>query len=570
MRRVALTLTCILVASLPAATPIDAQAGPQRFDLLIRGGRVLDGTGNPWFYADVGIREGRIAAIGQLAGATATRTIDATGKYVTPGFIDIHSHADDGSSPRGGFRDQNPRIRAAPNLVAQGVTTVVVNQDGRSPWPIREQRDLITRNGIGPNTFLLVGHGAVRREVMGNDTRRPARPDEIVRMRALVKQAMQEGASGMSAGLEYEPGRWSTTEEVVELAREIVPFRGVYISHERSEGADPMWFWPSQDPAGPPTLLDAVMETIEIGERTGATVVASHIKAKGAHYWGTSGAVIQLIESARARGVDVWADQYTYNTSGTDGNTVLIPSWAFSGNGARGTGDRGSLTDALRRTIADTAAARRLRQDIAHEIRRRGGPDNVVVFDYPDTTAIGRSVGELARRRNLDPVEMAIALQLEGDPNRRGGGRMRGFSMSELDMEAYAAQPWVATASDAGIAMPGDSPGTHARFYGTFPRKIRHYALDRGVISVENAVRSMTSLPAQILGLRDRGQLREGMHADVVVFDIARIRDVATFFEPHQYAEGIEHVLVNGEFLVDGGQLTWKLPGRVLVTGPAR
>jgi N-acyl-D-amino-acid deacylase len=445
---------------------------------------------------------------------------------------------------------------------------------------------------------------------MGNDTRRPATAEEITRMRALVRQAMLEGASGLSAGLEYEPGRWSTTDEVVELAREIVPFQGVYISHERAEGQDPMWYWPSQHPAGPPTLLDAIRETIEIGERTGAKVVASHIKAKGANYWGSSGAAIQLIEAARTRGVEVWADQYTYNTSGTDGSTVLIPSWALSvpsteqppavdsaatgraagggagsaggvagagaaggrgGRGGRGAGgQRMPLPDALRANLADPVRGPLVRRDIAHEIARRGGADNVIIFDYPDSSVIGKSVGQVARERGLSPVDAAIDLQFKGNPNRAGGGRMRGFSMAEIDMEAFAAQPWVATASDAGIALPSDGPGTHARFYGTFPRKIQHYAIARGVISVEDAIRSMTSLPAQILGLPDRGMLREGFAADLAVLDLARYGTSATFFQPHQYATGVDHVIANGQFLVDGGALTWKLPGRILTTGAPR
>lgn len=562
-------LFAVTLSGLLAASPADAQsvASPAapHFDLLLRGGRLLDGTGNPAFPADIGVRDGRIVAVGRLPGATADRVVNATGKHLAPGFIDMHSHADDGARVQGGFRDADARYRAAPNLVSQGVTTVVVNHDGRSPWPISEQRSIIEERGIGTNALLMVGHGTVRGRVMGNDFRRAARADEIVKMRALVTQAMRDGAIGLSAGLEYAPGRWSTTEEVVSVAEAIVPFGGIYISHQRAEGGDPMWFWPSQDEAGAPTLLDAVAETIEVGERTGARVVASHIKAKGEHWRGTSEAIIQLIERARARGVDVWADQYSYNTSGTDGNTVLIPAWAMTPPvDAPGIRERASYSAVLRATLADSVRASMLRRDITHEIRRRGGPENVVVFEYPDTSAIGRSVGELARRRGVTPVEMAITLQLEGDSTRRGGGRMRGFSMAEPDMEVFAAQPWVATASDAGIALPDDGPGTHARFYGTFPRKLRHYAIERGVLSVEDAIRSMTSLPAQILGLRDRGQLREGMVADLVMFDLNTIRDRATFFEPHQYAEGIELVLVNGVPVVDGGALTWKLPGKLL------
>jgi N-acyl-D-amino-acid deacylase len=547
-----------------AATPCVSAQSPAPYDLLISGGRVIDGTGNPWFYADVGVRGGRIAAVGRLGNAAATTRIDARGKIVVPGFIDIHSHADDGSSPRGGFRDVDPKRRAAPNLVTQGVTTVVVNQDGRSPLPIRDQRESLTKNGIGPNAILLVGHGTVRGAVMARDFRRPARADEVQRMRELVRQAMREGAWGLSAGLEYTPGRWSTTDEVVALAEEIVPFAGVYISHERSEGQDPMWFWPSQDPAGAPTLLDAVRETIEIGERTGATVVASHIKTKGLNYWGSSRAAIELIERARARGVDVWADQYPYATSGSDGNTVLIPSWVLGELGGADTPARTSYAEALRVVLADSARAPLVRRDIAHEIARRGGAENVVVFDHPDSSVVGKSIAEIAAARRLTPVDAAIDLQLEGNPQRAGGGRMRGFSLNELDIDAYAAKSWVATASDAGIALPEDGPATHARFYGTFPRKIRRYAIERGVLGVEDAVRSMTTLPAQILGLRDRGQLREGMVADLAVLDLERLRDRATFFEPHQYAEGVEWVFVGGTPVVERGTPTFKLPGKVL------
>jgi N-acyl-D-amino-acid deacylase len=552
-----------LVATIAAIASAQQQAPAQSFDLLIRNGRVLDGTGNPWFPADIGVREGRIIAVGALANATAARVIDAAGKYVSPGFIDIHSHADDGARPTGGFRDQNPQIRAAPNLVSQGITTVVVNQDGRSPWPIAEQRALIEKNKIGPNTMLMVGHGTVRSQVMGRDnTRRTATTDEVVKMRALVRQALQEGAVGLSAGLEYEPGRWSTTDEVTELAKELPAFGGVYISHERSEGSDPLWYVPSQDGPGPPTLLDAVRETIEIGEKSGARVVASHIKAKGANYWGSSGAAIGLIERARGRGVDVWADQYPYPTSGTDGSTVLIPAWAT--RPADATQPAGGRAEALRKTLANPDLSKTVRSDIAHEIARRGGADNVIIFDYTDKSLYGKSLAEIARLWRVDPVEAAIQIQMEGLPNRNGGARMRGFSMAESDMEAYAKQLWVATSTDAGIALPTDGPSTHARFYGSFPRKIRHYALDRGAISIESAIRSSTSLPAQIMRLADRGLIRVGLAADLVVFDLNTIRDKATFFEPHQYSEGIDFVFVNGVAVVDATKLTWALPGKVI------
>jgi len=538
------------------------------FDLLIRGGRVLDGTGNPWFRADIGVRDGRIVALGLLDGASADRTIDATGRYVSPGFIDIHSHADDGNARVGGstIRTNEVERKAAPNIVSQGVTTVVVNHDGRSPWPIRNQRDLLERQGVGPNVMLMVGHGTVRRLVMGDDFRRPSTDAEIEEMKALVREALEDGAVGMSAGLEYVPGRWSTTGEIASLAEELLPFDAVYISHERSEGADPMWYWPSQDEAGAPTLQDAIMETIEIGRRSGAKVVASHIKAKGAHFWGSSGSAIQLIQRARDEGVRVWADQYPYATSGSDGNTVLIPGWATSSttsSSGQGRGNGPGPAAVLRRNLDDPATEAKIRQDISHEIRRRGGADRVVLFEYPREEWIGKNLQQIADERGVDPVQMAIDLQLEGDPDRRGGGRMRGFSMSETDVENYAAQPWVATASDGGIALPDDG-SVHPRYYGTFPRKIRQYALTAGALSVEAAIRSQTSLPARIMGLQDRGEIREGYWADLVVFDMETIADQATFFDPHQHATGIDQVIVNGELVVEDGEIVFALPGKVI------
>ena len=568
-------LAAVLALAHPA---IAATAHPQAqepFDLLIVGGRVLDGTGNPWFRADVGVRDGRIVAVGVLAGAPATRTIEATGRYVAPGFIDIHSHADDGGRDPGGatIRTDSLHRKAAPNVVSQGVTTIVVNQDGRSPWPIADQRALLESQGVGPNVMLLAGHGTIRRLVMGDDFRRPATEAEVRQMQALMRQAMDEGAAGVSAGLEYAPGRWSTTDEVAAIAAELAPYDGVYISHQRSEGPDPMWFWPSQDEPGPPTLQDAVIETIEIGRRTGIRVVASHIKAKGAHFWGSSASAIQLIQRARNEGVRVWADQYPYATSGSDGNTVLIPRWALRDPDAASPRQARPPGEMFRLAMAQPGNEEKIRRDVAHEIRRRGGAARVVIMDYPDDSLVGKSLAEVAASRGATPVQTAIDLQLEGDPERRGGGRMRGFSMSEADVEMYAAQPWVATASDGGIANPSDGP-VHPRFYGTFPRKIRQYALTAGALSLEAAVRSQSSLPALIMGLADRGTIRNGAWADIVVFDLETIADRATVFEPHQHAAGIDHVLVNGELVVENGYILHALPGTVIAPqrtrGPAK
>ncbi len=536
-----------------------------QYDLIVRGGQLIDGSGNPWRYADVAVQGDRIVAVGDLASAAARRTIDARGKVVVPGFIDIHSHADDPNYGPNGLRSPDAKRRAAPNLVMQGITTVVVNADGRSVWPIAAQKAELERLRFGPNAVLMVGHGTVRQQVMGRDFQRPATSDEVARMRALVRQGMQEGAMGMTAGLEYSPGRWSETSEVAALVGEIVPFNGAYVAHERSEGGDPMWYWPSQHAGRPPTLVDAVLETIEIGERTGARVVASHIKAKGANYWGASSIVIRLIDEARARGVQVYADQYPYPTTGSDGSTVLIPNWVFGrGQRAESRGQRPERNFAadLRSVLANDSLARLVRMDIAHEIARRGGADRVMVMEYPQNEMVGKSVGALAVARGISPVEMAIALQMEG-ANRPGGGVLRGLSLSDVDVEPYAAKDWTITATDGWVSLPEDGL-THPRVYGTFPRKISYYAIERGVLSVEAAIRSSTSLPADVMGITDRGWIREGFKADIAVLDLATLKDNATIFEPHRFPTGVEFVLINGQFVVDGGAPTMAMPGKVL------
>jgi N-acyl-D-amino-acid deacylase len=535
------------------------------YDLLITGGRVFDGSGNPWFAADVAIKDGKIAALGKLTNATAQRKIDARGLYVVPGFIDLHSHADEGLGSK--------QTNTNPNGVTQGITTVVVNQDGRSPqWPLARQKALYEQQGIGTNAILMVGHGTIRQQAMKNGFQRLATPAEVETMKQFAKQGMEDGAFGLSAGLEYVPGRWSDTQELVEIAKAIAPYQAVYISHERSEGRDPMWRNAS-DPTPAFDLLQAVKETIEIGEKSGITVVCSHLKAKGASYWGSSFAATRLIAEARARGVSVYADQYPYPTSGSDGDTVLVPMWALMDEGVDAGGQLGQLQrnrggsfsarrENFQRRLQDQTTAAKIRRDIAHEIDRRGGADKIVIFESKEPSHIEKSLGEIARLRNEDPIETVIYLQLNG-LDRAGGARMRGFSLDAYDIEHIMQQDYTATCTDGGTVALGQGI-PHPRYYGTFPRKLRHYTFERGVVSLPFALRSMTSLPAQILGLKDRGLLRENYWADIVLFDPAKVRDRATYTNPHQYAEGIPYVLVNGELVVDSGKLTGKLPGKVL------
>ncbi len=558
-------IVCLLLLGGGAASTRQAPG----FDLLIRNARVFDGSGNPWFTADIAVKDGRIAAVGRLGAAAAARTIDAKGRFVAPGFIDIHSHGDRGLG--------SEALKHNLNMVAQGITLSVVNQDGRSPLPIRDQKARYEKQGIGSNAALMVGHGAVRNRVMGPRANQPATDADITAMQALVEEGMKDGAYGLSTGLEYVPGRFSEPREVVELTRVVKPYGGFYISHERSEGRDPMWHVAS-DPTPYVDLLDAMKETIDIGRETGVPVICSHLKAKGADFWGASHAATRLIHEARAQGIEVYADQYPYDTSGSDGSTVLIPRWALAppgtevggqlgegrgrggGSGGAGAG-AGAAKQNLEARLAIPADAGRIRRDIAHEITRRGGASRIVVYEFPDRKYVEKSVEWIARDRGVSPVDAAIWIQLNGS-DRPGGARMRGYSLSEIDVEHIMQQDFTATCTDGDTVAFGDGV-PHARFYGTMPRKIRRYALDRKVIDLPFAIRSMTSLPAQIMRLPDRGWIRPGYWADLVIFDDT-IADNATFTDPHQYPTGMPYVFVNGVAVVDDGTFTKALPGKVV------
>ncbi|MFV1883914.1 MAG: N-acyl-D-amino-acid deacylase family protein [Balneola sp.] len=544
----------------------------QQYDYILLNGRVFDGSGNPWYYADIGISNDRIAAVGDLSSASAREIIDISGLYLSPGFIDIHSHALDPASAGRGLDSEDRRRREAPNLISQGITTVIVNQDGRSSTDtFSEQIAELESAGIGVNAGLMIGHNSIRRDALGENYQRFSTPSEIRAMKSVIRKAMQEGAFGLSAGLEYVPGRWSNTEEVIELVEEIVPFGGVYISHQRSEAKTPMLWLPSDEQPSPPTLLDAVEETIAIGEATGARVVASHLKSRGANYWGGSNAAVSLIEQARNRGVSVYADQYPYNTSGSDGNTRLIPNWAFDFQRfGLERNNSPNYTLPIEQILNDRELATSLYADISHSLAYRGGPERIVVFEFPDSSYIGKNIGQLAIENDLSPEDMVIELQRRGFENRRGGARLRSFSMHENDLNVIANTDWTATTTDGGITLPEDGNNVHARFYGTFPRKIFKYAVTNQTITVAHAIRSSTGLPAQIMDIRNRGLIREGYYADIVVFDLEEIQDQSTFFEPHQHSSGIEYVFVNGKPSLYQRNLTGTLSGKILTPSNSR
>ena len=520
-----------LAAALFAA-PLAAQQ-EEPFDLLIRNGRVVDGTGNPWVRADVAVRGDRIARIGHLPDTAAVRTIDAEGLVVAPGFVDPHTHA-----VRGIFD-----VPTADNYLLQGVTTLTEGNDGSSPWPIGEHLDQIAALGISPNWGVFAGQGTIRREVIGSEDRDPTR-DELDRMRMLVADAMAQGAFGLSTGLFYVPGSFTSTEEVIELSKIAAAHGGIYISHMRDEAL---------------RLLDSVQETIRIGEEAGIPVQMTHHKAISRDMWGRSADSLGLVDAARARGVDITIDQYPYTASQT-GITAVVPQWAQAGG-----------TQELIARLQDPETRRRIRGEIVYRIEHdRGGgdPANIVIgLCEWDRSLEGKSLADILAEREVE-VTVANAADLVMEIVERGGARAIYHAMDEADVERIMQHPATAVGSDGGVSVFGASV-PHPREYGTFARVLGRYVRERRVLTLEQAVRKMSGATAHRLGLQDRGLLREGFFADIAVFDPERIIDRATFPEPHQYAEGVEYVVVNGALVVDGGEHTGARPGRVLY-GPGR
>ena len=519
-------LAIFLAALLAPVVPLGAQGSGERYDLLLRGGRVFDGSGAPWVRADIGVADGRIVAVGDLGGATAGTVLELDGLHVAPGFIDTHSHAAGGLSTA-------DRSAALP-LLAQGVTTVFVNPDGGGATDLAEQRAGLLEHGLGVNVAQLVPHGSVRRRVMGMADR-AATAGELEAMETLVRAGMEAGAFGLSTGPYYAPGSYADTDELVALTRAARAYGGAYQSHIRDEGDFSIG------------LLAAVDEVIEISRRTGATAVVTHVKALGPPVWGFSAAVIHRIERARAEGLPVFADQYPYEASATSLSGALAPRWALAGG-------EDSLVARARRP--DDRA--RLERDIAANLERRGGAERIQFRYYePDRAVEGRTLAEVAREEGEDAIAATLRMLLAG------GASIVSFNMHASDVERLMRQPWVMTASDGDLPAFGEGV-PHPRSYGTFPRKLGWYARERGIVDVGTAIRSMTHLPALVYGLADRGLIRPGMAADIVVFDLAAVDDPATFTDPHQHARGMVHVLVNGTLAVRDGRFTDARAGRVL------
>lgn len=529
-------LAALLLISTFAAAPLGAQLPGQptggAYDVLFRNGRVLDGSGAPWVRADVAIRDGRIAAVGDLSDATAATEHDITGLYLAPGFIDTHSHAAGGLA--------RAELSEARPLLAQGITTMFANPDGGGAADMVRQREALLEHGLGVNVAQLVPHGAIRREVLGMDDRAPS-ASELERMRAMVRAGMDAGAFGLSTGPYYAPGSYADTDELAALAEVAARYGGAYQSHIRDEADYTIG------------LLAAVEEVIEISRRTGMNAVVTHVKALGPRVWGFSAPLVHRIEQARAAGLPIFADQYPYEASATSLTGALAPRWALAGG-----------EDSLLARIRRPADRERLAADIAENLERRGGADRIQFRRFrPDPSLEGRTLADAAAERGVDAVEATIQLLAEG------GASIVSFNMNDEDIERLMRQPWTITASDGDLVPMGEGV-PHPRSYGTFPRKIARYAVDRGVIDLGTAVRSMTHLPALVYGLQDRGMVREGMAADLVVFDLDRVHDPATFTEPHQLAEGMVHVLVGGRFAIESGEMTGARHGAVLRRGSGR
>jgi N-acyl-D-amino-acid deacylase len=503
-------------------------------DFVIRGGRIVDGTGSAAWVGDIAVRGDRIVAMGEHLDIEAATEIDASGLVVAPGFIDIHNH-----SWRGIFA-----VPGADNFIRQGVTTVIEGPDGGSPLPIGEALNRVDSLRPAVNVGLFVGHGTIREAVMGLEDRVPDEM-EMDSMRALTEMAMQEGAFGLSTGLFYVPGTFATTEEVIDLARVVARYGGSHTSHMRDEASG---------------LIESVKETIRIGEEGGLPTQLTHHKVIGQVNWGASEETLRLVDEARARGVDVTIDQYPYTASSTSIEAALVPQWAREG-GRQSL--LGRLSNPESRVSIKAGTERIIREE-------RGGGDLTRVQLAScgwDTSLDGKSLLDVTTRLNLaDTIPNgaeAVFWIIE-----QGGCQGIFHAIGEEDLLNIMAHPQTMVASDGGVLLLGRG-APHPRNYGTFPRVLGRYVRDLQVLSLEDAVRKMSGFPAARLGLTDRGLLAEGMKADMVLFDPDTVTDRATFEQPHQYAEGFAGVWVNGQQVFDGTSMTDRRPGAVLY-GPGK
>lgn len=524
LRRFVLSILIGLAFS-QAVTAKEPDVGGQAIvaDLILKGGTLIDGTGSPGRLADVALRGDRIVAVGEFPTGPGVKVIDVSGMVVAPGFIDLHSHSD-GVILEG-------RKRGNVNYQTQGVTTVVTGNCGGGSLDVAKYLDAVDDRGAGTNVIHLIPHGAVRSSVMGKVDRAPTER-ELARMKAILEKGMKDGAWGMSTGLIYLPGRYAKIPELVALSKVVVEHGGFYASHIRDEGDG---------------LLKSIDEALAIGRDAKIPVHVSHLKATGKSNWGLTVEACKRIAEARKAGQAVTADQYPYVASSTSLAAMVVPHWALQGS-----------TDDFIQIAADPVRGKKLRDEIEESLTKRDGGASIRIARYaPKPTRVGRDLAAIARQEGTTALEVVLDIQ------RHGGAQAISFGMSEDDVRQVMQEDYVATASDGSTHIPTGTDSPHPRAYGTFPRKIR-YALDDNVMSLEKAVRSCSGLPAEILHLPDRGVIRPGAFADVVVFDPKTFRDAATFDHPTRYAPGVEHLFVNGVAVIAQGKPNKKLPGRAL------
>jgi N-acyl-D-amino-acid deacylase len=521
----------VVLVALLCSCAVGAQ--PPTYDLVLRNGRIVDGTGSPWYRADIAITGDRIARIAPVITDASARVVDVSGLVVAPGFIDIHTHA-----RRGIFE-----IPTADNYVRQGVTTLVEGPDGGSDVPLQPFLERVATARITPNFATFIGQGSIRTEVVGS-ANRAATAEELERMRGLVRQGMEQGAFGLSSGLFYVPGTFTPTDEVVELARVAGRMGGIYISHMRNEAGG---------------LVDSVRETIAIGERGGLPTQVTHHKVIGKKYWGRSVDTLKLVDEARARGVDATIDMYPYTASSTSIQAALLPAWAQEGG-----------RTALMKRLDDPGTREKIKAETATIIREeRGGgdPKNVVASSCRfDASLAGKTLAEITAKRGL-PVTIENAAETAMWIVMEGGCQGIFHAIGEEDLQRILVHAATMIGSDGEIPTFGQAV-PHPRSYGTFVRVLGLYVREKKLLSLETAIQKMSSFPAQRLGLADRGVLRTGLKADLAIIDPARVADTATFEQPHSYAVGVSTVIVNGQIVFEKGAMTPARPGRVLY-GPA-
>ena len=507
MIRAALAFTTLFLSSVVLA------ADPTAVDthMIFRNATIYDGTGQPPVKGDVQIKGEKIVSVGQVGKVEGAKEVDAKGLILCPGFIDLHTHCDSISTQMG---------RANKNYVTQGVTTVVTGNCGSGAVDAGKYFKAIETSGAGTNVIHLAPHNSIRAQVMGN-ANRPPTSEELKKMEDLVEKAMADGTWGMATGLIYNPGTYAKTDELVALAKVVGKHGGMYASHIRDESGG---------------LLQAIEEAVNIGQESGCRVHISHIKASGKSSWGASVRAVGLIESFQKKGLEVTADQYPYIASSTSLRATIVPARYREGT------DKEFVA-----RLDDPTTGPKIKADIEKALGNREGGKRIQIARYaPNPKWNGKTISAIAEAEGKEPIDIALTIE------RNGSAQIVNFGMSEEDVRIYMKQPWVATASDGGVQTPGDTV-PHPRSYGTFPRKIGYYAIQEKIVPVEFAIRSSTGLPADILKLTDRGYIKPGSYADLVVFDPVTFRDTATFEKPHQYASGVKWVLVNGTAEVKDG-----------------